>query len=168
MINMKNITPEMKEQCGEDSRRFLDTVRFSAVELIRSIMNELPPEAVLVSANMINACRRDDPKECISFTPETFIRYTLNDYVVYIEFGHFWMFEGVMIDAYPIKNGVYQSDKYGMYFPVDRKEGILELIELAKNPKAVYDMMDFIVPVSKSDSDYVNAKRKVETAIYIK
>lgn len=167
MINLKNITPEMKAKCTSRADRYLDTVRFSGVELIRTIMNELPEEAVLIGANMINAYRRNDRTEHLDMTPASYIIYTLDDFIVNLEFGHFWMFEGVQATAYPIVDVKYRTTRYGISFAVDVQGGVLELIEAARNPKRIYDQMELIKADSKQDLAYINDLREVTETIYI-
>lgn len=161
MINLQNITPEMKEKCTVKADRYLDTLAFDAVELLRSVMNELPSEAVLIGANIINAYRRGDESEHIDMTPQSYIVYTLNNFIIYLEFGHFWAFEGVMMTAYPIVNGTYQKTRYPIDINVGTPGGILELIALAKDPNRVYEKM---VPIKIKR--YRNAFRDTENVRY--
>lgn len=176
MMNLSNINNDLIKKCNETGNRYFDSIDYEGVRLLKSLINNLPEEAVLIGANLVNAYQRHDESEpdgLIEVTPKSYIHYTLNNYIVYIEFGHFWIFEGVSINAYPIKNGTYKTNKYPLSFKINNDFDLVNLVKLASDPEEINKTMETIKlnhRNGKPDKDnilYVNRIRKIETQFYI-
>jgi hypothetical protein len=140
-----NLTDEVKKKCAENGDRYLRSVEYNAAKLLHKIVEDLPDEARLVSANIINAMLRDADKSVrastrITQTPESFIRYLLNDYSIYVEFGTFWVFDGVMVQSEPImENGKYKQNRYPTFVHLQNDDDLEALIESLKDPEKLHN-----------------------------
>ena len=167
---------EIAKKCNVSGNRFLDSIDYEATKILRRVIDEITNEAELIQGNIINAYRRQptgEPDNLIPLTPESFIKYRLNDYIVYLEFQRFWLFDGVMLSAYPIVNSEYKTTKYPIYVPVTNENCIKILINLAHNPSVINDMMNKI-PVrhkngrlNKENIEYTTRYRPIEVKFYV-
>lgn len=167
MKNLNELKKEYFADVEKKGKRYLNSIDFEATKTLNKIVNELK-NAELIGASFIQAIKRDEQEIKIDFTPNTYISYILNDYIVYLEFGHFWIFEGVHISAYPIKdNEYYQTNKYPMYKIINNDDDLMELINILKDPKVINETMENIPQRKKDDKEYCNRKRKIEKRFYI-
>lgn len=167
MINTSHIDEKIKLKCKENGNRYLRHIDFLAVKTLRQLMEALPSDAVLIGANLINAVDRNDKNGIINpimCTPKSYIKYTLNNYVIYLEFGYFWMFEGVSLSAYPIVNDHYQIDRYSIN--VLSNPSFDELFELALNPRKIYYEQMPVIPYKSSNIAYIDHKRSIKPTFY--
>ena len=167
---------EIAKKCNVSGNRFLDSIDYEATKILRRVIDEITNEAELIQGNIINAYRRQptgEPDNLIPLTPESFIKYRLNDYIVSLEFQRFWMSEGVMLSAYPIVNSGYKTTKYPIYVPVTNENCIKILINLAHNPSVINDMMNKIPVRHKNDRldkeniEYTTRYRPIEVKFYV-
>ena len=167
---------EIKTKCEVSGNRFLDSIDYEATKILRRVIDEITNEAELIQGDIINAYRRQptgEPDNLIPLTPESFIKYRLNDYIVSLEFNHFWLFDGVMLSAYPIVNNGYKATKYPTYVPVDDENCIKNLIRFANNPSFINAMM-VTIPVrhkngrlDKENIEYTTRFRPIETHFHV-
>ena len=161
-----NLTDDEKSLC---KNCYLDSVDYHAAKLLAKLVQDLPDEAELMGAMLINACRRDGSADVILHTPKNYILYKLNGYFVHVWFPHLWMFGGVYIDAQPM-NEVGDSFKRTRYplTVLPGLNGLSEtLLQYAQNPHATYSQQEAIRLRSALDREYVTRPRKIERKISI-
>ena len=167
---------EIKKKCNVSGNRSLTPIDYEATKILRRVIEEITNDAELIQGNIINAYRRQargDHGQMIPLTPESFIKYRLNGYIVCIEFQRFWMFEGVMVSAYPIANDGYKTTKYPINVTVTDENCIKNLINLADNPRIINEMMDPIQVrqkngrLNKENIEYTKRFRPIEVRFYV-
>ena len=167
---------EIIKKCDVSGNRYLDSINYEATKILRRVIEGITNDAELIGGDIINAHHRTNitkPLQMIPLTPESYIKYVLNGYVVYVEFNHFWLFDGVMVSAYPIVNDGYKSNKYPIYVNVDNENGIKNLITLLNNPTILNVLMEKI-PVrhkngrlNKENIEYTTRFRPIEVRFYV-
>ena len=167
---------EITKKCEVSGNRYLTPIDYEATKILRRVIEEITVDAELIGGNIINAHNRTNikkPFQVITETPESYIKYVLNGYVVYVEFNHFWLFDGVMVSAYPIVSNGYKASKYPIYVTVDDDYGIKNLIRLANNPTIINEKMAPI-PVKhkngrpdKENIEYTTRVRPIEVRFYV-
>lgn len=106
---------------NEPKDRYLGTMEWEGAKALCTIWEALEKEgAELVGCNWINAVNRYDQSERIDNTPESYIKYLLGDYVVYLEFHHFWAFEGPSLTV----EKVTEDSKGKCYHALHYKENV--------------------------------------------
>lgn len=145
MINKEHITPEILQKLEEVGPCYLNEYEVKGITYLMEIMNRLPERATLISSNLVNVIRRENlDLPMLKGVPRSYIEYTLNDFIVYVQFGHLWNFEGVMVHASKITNNRYNKTKYLDYIPVTGEESFEALLHLLSDPQKLYNRLEFI------------------------
>ena len=145
MINKEHITPEILQKLEEVGPFYLNEYQVKGITYLVEIMNRLPGRATLTSSNLVNVIRRENlDLPMLKGVPRSYIEYTLNDFVVYVQFGDLWAFEGVMVHACKITNNRYSQTKYLDYIPVTGEESFEALLHLLLDPQKLYNKLESI------------------------
>ena len=161
----KIINKEAKKMKKELETLYFDSIDFKAIETTNKLVKELEKLQgfELVSCKKLNAIYLHDHSKKIDNCIDKWFGFTLNNYYVYIEFGYFWIFEGIDIKAFPIKNNAYKIDKYNLKF---KNDNFQDLLQLLKEPEKINAQQECIYGNSQETKNYITRNRKIEKHIY--
>ena len=127
----------------------------------------------LIGANFIKLVDYDTKEEAPTIQPESYITIKNDKYVIYIQFGHFWIFDGVQININKINEDgktycvKHYADNYINISNASTPQDIAELIiEQLKDIDNAYNKQYPIQITSKSDTEYTQRKRKIKNSFY--
>lgn len=152
---------------NEPKDRYLGSMEWEGAKALRAIWDALEKEgAELVGCNWINAVNRYDQAERIDNTPESYIKYLLGDYAVYLEFHHFWAFEGPRITVEKVaedsKGKCYHALHYMENVEGVNTEDLAPFIADLVSLDGLYRKQHRIV----NDREYTSRKRYIVPTFY--